>query len=60
MSNRYAMIDETGIVQNVCAWDGVTEFNPPGLTLVQSDTAQVWDTYADGVFSPGQPPPSDP
>jgi hypothetical protein len=60
MSNRYAMIDSTNTVLNICLWDGVTPFNPPGMTLVQSDTAQVGDTYADGVFSPGQPPPSDP
>lgn len=61
---RYALVDAAGVVQNVilCAPD----FAPPaGLSLVQSDTAGIGQTYANGVFTapapsrgqPGMPTP---
>jgi hypothetical protein len=52
----YAMVDATQTVVNVCLWDGVTEFAPAGVTLVQSDTAKVGDTY-DGTNFTTPPPP---
>lgn len=46
---NYAVIDKNGIVQNIIIYDGVSPYNPgAGLTLVQSDTAGIGDTY-DGV-----------
>jgi hypothetical protein len=29
-----------------------------GIFIVPSNTAQMWDTFADGVFTPGEPPAS--
>ena len=50
---NYAMvIQATGVVDNVCLWDGVTPFNPPGVILVQSDTANRGDIYDGTNFNP--------
>ncbi len=48
----YAMLDSTHTVINLCLWDGITDFNPPGMTLVQSDTAQIGDVYDGTNFTP--------
>jgi len=63
MSLRHAQIDSTGTVVAIILWDGVTALNPPITDLlVGTDTANVGDTYANGVFTPGplQPVPDVP
>ena len=55
---RYAVIDANNIVQNICIWDGVTEWSPPeGQTAVldtDPPTAELSYIYdpATGTFSP--------
>ena len=35
---RYFHINnETHIVTNICLWDGVSEYNPPGVYLIAAD-----------------------
>lgn len=43
MSSRYAIVDDSNIVQNVILWDGESEYDPgDGLTLILlSDDAPV-------------------
>lgn len=49
---NYAVVDTNGNVVNVVSWDGVTAYNPgAGLALVQSNTAAIGYTYANGVFT---------
>jgi hypothetical protein len=55
---RYAMVnDATGVVDNVCNWDGeLTTWAPPaGYTMVQLGDEHfhvgVFWTYANGVFT---------
>lgn len=54
MSKNYAIVDGTGTVSNVIAWDGVTPYAPPtGTTLILDPTSIVgrgW-TYANGIFT---------
>ena len=50
---RYALINGTLVVQVVIAPD--TYVAPPGLVAVQSDSANVGDTYAGGGFTPADP-----
>lgn len=62
---NYAIINmTTGIVENVALWDGIAEWAPPdGCEAIQSDTAWMGWSYADGVFSPPPlplPPPAIP
>jgi hypothetical protein len=52
---RYVMIDATGTVVAVMFLAaGVTSPAGAPMTLVQSDTGDAGDTYADGVFTPAQ------
>lgn len=55
---RYAMINiSTGIVENVIEVDSDSDYTPPdGYEIELSDTANIGDTYADGVFTPPPPP----
>lgn len=54
---RYALVDASGVVENVVMWDGGEDWSPPqGFTAVQSDTAAIGSTYANGAFS-GPPAP---
>lgn len=60
---RYALVDASGLVQNVIEWDGNTEHwaPPSGLTAYQSDLASVGYTrQGDGTFLPPPPPPAPP
>lgn len=52
---------ETGIVINTILWDGEGDLGfGDGFELVQSDTASIGDSYANGVFTPApQTPPTD-
>lgn len=38
---RWAMINSENYVVNIAVWDGVTEWNPEGVTLVQLADDQV-------------------
>ena len=53
----YAIIDGNGNITNMVNWDGVSQWAPPaGLTPVQTDTASVGWTYANGAFvAPPEP-----
>ena len=52
---RVAVIDGTGLVQNVIVI-GDLSFNPgEGLSIVPSDTANIGDVYQDGSFAPPAP-----
>lgn len=49
---HYCIIDGTGNVINVIIWDGVSAYTPPaGTTLIQSNTAGIGWTYANGIFT---------
>lgn len=52
MSGRYAIVEQ-GIVKNIA----VSE-EPLDEEWIQSDTAQIGYSYADGVFTPPASPPS--
>lgn len=58
---RYAIVIN-GVVANAIEWDGSSAWAPPaGATVVQSDTAQVGWSYANGAFTaPPSPPPPPP
>lgn len=57
---NYALVNtETGIVENIVVWDGVTEWTPPvGVDVIQlseSEAAYIGGTRnPDGTYS--QPP----
>jgi hypothetical protein len=54
---RYAIIDSTNHVVNVVDWDGSASWTAPdGQTAIQSDTAQIGWTYANGTFTDPTPP----
>ena len=49
--NRFAVVDDKGIVTNLIAYDGVSEtsYNPPPVPLGEQLVA-VGDYYLNGVF----------
>lgn len=50
--SRYALV-KNGVVESVIEWDGGNGWAPPaGMTPVQSATANIGDTYANGQFVP--------
>lgn len=55
--NRYAIVNtNTGLVDNVTLWGGGKGWTPPtGYEAIQSDTANIGDTYANGVFTSPAP-----
>jgi hypothetical protein len=54
--DRYAIINEDGVVTNICNWDGVTPWSPPeGSIAIKSNEAEINDTYKDGVFTHPEP-----
>ncbi len=57
---RYALINASGAVENIVQWDGGPDWQPPtGTIAVQSDTAAIGDTYANGIFTgPAVPAPT--
>lgn len=50
---RYVLVNKkTGLVDDVTIWDGATDWSAPtGYEAIQSDTANIGDTYAGGTFS---------
>jgi hypothetical protein len=59
MGIRHVQIDSTHTVNDVVIWDGQVPIEPPPTgTLIESDTAQLGDTWDGEKFTPG-PPPSD-
>lgn len=55
---RYALI-VAGVVSNIVEWDGSRQF-PAAGTLVQSDAANIGDSYNGTTFTPATvtPPPT--
>lgn len=50
--NKYAIINQSNIVENIIVWDGVSQWSPPeGCTLVPIENANciVWITNEDGT-----------
>lgn len=57
---NYALV-KNGIVENVVAWDGVSEYDPgPEYTLVETAEAAIGWTYDGNAFVPPAPPLSPP
>lgn len=57
---NYAVVRaDTGIVENVVVWDGVSEWLPPDgcFAVVNGDGAGIGWSYVDGVFIPPEPTP---
>lgn len=58
-TDNYAIVDATGMVINVTAWDGESEWTPPENTVAikcgDSGAGIGW-TYNDGVFTPPPEP----
>ncbi len=53
---RYVSVKNGTVTLAGIAWDGVTNYSSPdGGTLVQSDVANVGDTYNGSTFTPGAP-----
>lgn len=56
---RYLEINDRGRVSNVIVWDGVTPYNPDGVTLVNVDDAPEGCGYGwqlvDGVWVAPEP-----
>lgn len=52
---RSAVVGATGLVVNVIVTDGPTD-KIEGFTLVESDVANIGDTFVDGVFKPKSEP----
>jgi hypothetical protein len=49
-------IDSTGTVIDIVLWDGAEPIQPPITdTLIESDTAQLRDTWDGEKFTPGPP-----
>lgn len=55
---RYALINTvTGLVENVIELDPEGDLTQPdGYAVVASDSANIGDKYAEGVFAPAPPP----
>ena len=54
---RYVSVLKSTVTLAGIAWDGVTPYaSPDGGTLIQSDTANVGDTYDGHTFIAGPPP----
>ena len=49
MDQRYAIIDVENVVQNICIWDGVSQWSPPpdqkAVLDTNPPTAQIGSTY---------------
>jgi hypothetical protein len=57
--HNYAVV-KNGVVENLIAWDGKTEFFVDGATLVVADSnAQIGGTH-DGAFHYAEPPVPEP
>lgn len=55
---KYALVDVSGLVDNVVVWDGSASWAPPeDHTAIQSDAASVGWTYVNGIFSAPAPQP---
>jgi hypothetical protein len=56
---RYALVDSTGVVQNIILWDGSSPLTlASGVASVQSDVANIGDTYNSGAFESSLPLPT--
>jgi len=53
---NYAIIN-SGIVENIVEWDGVSEFNVDGVLVEADANAYIGGVYADGSFVARPPEP---
>ena len=53
---NYAIIN-SGIVENIVEWDGVSEFNVDGVLVEADANAYIGGVYADGAFVARPPEP---
>ena len=62
---RYAVVDESGVVQNVIEWDGVAQWKPPeGCTVKPHEQVGRGDIWLDSIQEFARPmsmltPPED-
>lgn len=60
---RYVVLDPSNVVQAVVEWDGVAQYDTPGMTkaLVPDGNApvRVGDTYVNGTVTPRADNPSE-
>ena len=55
--SRWALVDQRNRkVLNVIDWEGASWTPPDGTQLVESDTANIGDTWDGSTFIPGVPP----
>lgn len=48
---RYAMVNNsTNIVENMVIWDGVSTYEPSGVTLIQTDIPDIGDKCENSKF----------
>jgi hypothetical protein len=53
---KYAIVN-SGIVDNIVEWDGVSEFNVDGVLVEADANAWIGGVYADGAFVARPPSP---
>jgi len=59
--DRYAHVNDSGEVVNISIWDGVTEFNPAGVVLIQDDgNARMGGRWDGNSFEYDEPPVPEP
>lgn len=57
---NYAVVNKSGVVENIVLWDGVTEFSVPDCALIEATAdARIGGTY-DGSFHFVEPDPPEP
>lgn len=54
MTDKYAVVDSTGVIVNMIKWDGKTTFNPgEGMSLIKySEGYVIGGALIDGVYTP--------
>ncbi|CQG96873.1 hypothetical protein ACULTK_004353 [Yersinia enterocolitica] len=52
MMAKYAVVNKSGIVENIIVWDGISSWTGGHkIQIIKSDDAGIGDTYVDGVFT---------
>ena len=53
---KYAIVN-SGVVNNIIEWDGVSEYNVEGILIEADANAWIGGVYADGAFVARPPEP---
>ena len=53
---KYAIVN-SGVVDNIIEWDGVSEYNVEGILIEADANAWIGGVYADGAFVARPPSP---